>query len=870
MVNFWRLSIFVFAVSAIISSSYVYAGTRKIVVKDQLNQAYGRELVSVPFSAGFGKCRLDSFYLTGPAGPVAVQLSAIVFRTPKKKYVKTATVWFVVEKLDPLTSHEYTLTWGRRKAKTPATDLAVNARNDFIEILTSAIGVRLPVGKGMNGKGAPAPLLSMRLGGRNWSKASAWGNKADIIGWSAEVIDKGPVFARCISHYVLTDKVLVTFKATVVAGDSAVRWEMDVKGDRPAAFVDFALPAIPGVKQAVLPKGYGQWARQDRKKDVGDQEAGFVALSPNTSLINIFADNPHRVVFSAGDVSLELISREPGAWVDPGPPQTYGPAGGDHWDLNMIGEMWKGWQRKAMPVRYAPDGRVSLTANLVKGRRLWSVSAGVPLVGDKLQKVREMVLDWPAAPKHPYLFIDMAAIRDVWQRAGSDPALNKTLNGRWAAAALEVIRKPRDKRTKKEVEGVVKSLRSMLGKLGRYDVMRSAIRVVALYDAVIDSDLISPEDRALFRAQMAYLGYLMADPMCWSTERGYGSGNPNMHCSYILSLGIIACALREHPKAKEWSNYATAWLNKWLNSEVGANGEWIPEGSHYGLVSLEPQLVYAIAAKRAGYHDFTTDARLKKVALYFAKMHTPPDVQRGNCRVTGAWGRGTSGDKLAICGIAARMTAKSDPAYSKIMQWMWAQTGYPGHIGDYRLGGYEPFYLDRRLPQSAPDWGSELFPQLGALLRADFNTPTESYVNVLACVDSLRNLDVWVPGVGGISQWFGLGKSLSTCFTIDGGYAVRHELLAEGVRLARNYAPGDDLDPFGYYNKTDFSSFASLPHADYVRTRVVNTHVDKRGWKPAKVPAYPKVTPAKSDKLDWTRQLLFLKDADEIKRLIPA
>lgn len=858
MLHFRLRSLFGLAALASATCLHAHAATRTIIVKEQLHQEYGRELLSTPFSAGTEECTPGSFRLTGPKGPVAVQLSDVQFRTPKKQHVKTATIWFVVEKLYPLTTHQYTLTFGQKQAAPLTTDLTVNMEDDVVKLSTSSLGVRLPVGKGAGGKNTPAPLLGMRLKRNAWSGKSEWTGQARITGWSAEVTDRGPVFARCISQYTISEEATVTFVATVIAGDSAVRWQMNVTGDRPETLVRFALPAVPGVKQAALPKGYGQWAR-DRKKAVGNQEAGFVALSPNTSLVNIFADNPHRVVLSAGDISLELMSRDPGAWVKPGPPHSYGPTGLDSWNLDMIGEMWNGWQRKAMPVQYAGNGAVSLVASLVQGRRLWSVSAGPPAVGDSLRKVRGMVLDWPSTSKHPHLFMDMPAIKDVWRRAQSDPALDKTLHGRWAAAALKVMRKPAGKRTTKEVAAVVNTLRQQLAKMGHFDVMRGAIGAAGLYDALIDSDLISSSDRALFRAQMAYLAYLMADPMCWSAEHGYGSGNPNMHCSYTLSLGVIACVLKEHPNAKEWSDYATGWLHEWLTDEVGANGEWLPEGSHYGLVSLGPQQAYAIAAERAGYHDFTADARLKSETLFFAKMHAPPDVQRNNKRVTGSWGRGTSNDRLAICGIAARMTSQKDPEYARVMQWMWARTGYPGGVGDNRLGGYEPYYLARNVPEAAPVWGSELFPGLGALLRADFNTPHESYVNVLACVDSQRNLDVWVPGVGDIAQWVGLGKPLSTCFTFKTGYGERHELLAEGVRLARNYAPGDSLNPFGYYTKTHFDSFAAMPKADYVRTRIVNTHADKRGWTPPKMPAYPKVTPAKSHKLDWTRQILFLK-----------
>ena len=52
--------------------------------------------------------------------------------------------------------------------------------------------------------------------------------------------------------------------------------------------------------------------------------------------------------------------------------------------------------------------------------------------------------------------------------------------------------------------------------------------------------------------------------------------------------------------AAAWADRATRWEDKWLADEVGPNGEWLPEGSHYGMVSLEPMVAYAVAAQRAG------------------------------------------------------------------------------------------------------------------------------------------------------------------------------------------------------------------------------------------------------------------------------
>jgi hypothetical protein len=93
------------------------------------------------------------------------------------------------------------------------------------------------------------------------------------------------------------------------------------------------------------------------------------------------------------------------------------------------------------------------------------------------------------------------------------------------------------------------------------------------------------------------------------------------------------------------------------------------------------------------------------------------------------------------------------------------------------------------------------------------------------------------------------------------GYNERHELLRNGVRLARNWGqPGDPKGPFGHYTRTRFGAFAALPTADYVRSTFENDVPDTRDWFPDNLPPYPRVTPAAGTNLTWTRQLLFVKD----------
>ncbi len=869
------------AVGILVAAGTVSGDEMKFRMKEHLGLKYGRELISVPVSAAQG----DSLSVAGPRGPVPGQLSASGLSSGQEKSDRAVKAVFVIDGLAPRADETYALKYGKEKAPEIKADLSVAEGDGTVEIISSGVGVRLPLGeKKLDVPQAPekipGPMLAMRLGNGAWGGSSNLAGDAAVKSWASRITDRGPVFTRVELEYVFTDDSTLALAAELVAGDNSVRWDMQVSDDRPNLAVSFVLPPIPGVKQVDYPRGYGQWAYSSAKTGkrtlpISPGDKPFCQLCPDSSVVNCFPENAVSIVLApeGGGASLQIRSHESGLWADPVAPFTYG--GFKNWDLNMIVKSWQNWQRKRIPVSYASDGTVTMNAALTKGRRIWSVGTGEPAVGRYLDKIKDHVLEWPYDSKrpHPCLFMDAAEVKTAIARAESDPGMKKEqARGEFAWAwnafampsAIGLPQKPADQQSPEEKAKVIGALRKQLSFLGEFDVMRGAIGLAGLYDALIDSTLVAPDEKPLLRAQMAEFAYVLADPKCWSPERGYHSGNPNMSCSYILSLGIIACAISDHPKAKTWTDYASGWMDRWLDSEVGPNGEWIPEGSHYSTVSIDVMLAYAIAAKRAGFKDFTNDPRLKKMLLYYAKTQTPRDPQRGNFRASGAWGRGTSGDAMPLFAMAAIMSAKSDPDFSQTMQWIWSAEGFPPGGADWRMGGYEPYAFDPKLPAKTPAWNSELFPNLGVFCRSAFETPYESYIILLSHTDSLRNLDVWTPGIGGISQWFGRGKPLSTCFNMDTGYAVRHELLRDGVRLARNWgAPEDPKMPFGHYTTTAPQAVALQSAADYVRSTFAYTKVDDRDWFPnPPPPAYPRVAPAKEPKLEWTRQMLFMKDAD--------
>ncbi|WP_309381072.1 hypothetical protein [Cerasicoccus frondis] len=752
-------------------------------------------------------------------------------------------VWFITSPLKPYDSATYNLEQASGNIAKP--DLLINESGASVEISTKELSAKFPLGQGSDSP--PPPLLGLRFKEGTLSKTSIWSNPGPIQSWQSQVIASGSVFAKVRTSYQFQDGSYASFTATIIAGDNTVYWRMAVSGNYPETKVIFNLPAIQGAPTVIQPKGYGQWARSDKKINVASLQNNQIQLSPKTSLLALFPQNPWRLDFDNGKEQLALFSRMPGDWVKPVAMQTY--YGQEDWSLPMIEKMWAGWQASGMPVNYATDGGIELTAPCSTGVREWAVANGQPVIGRELEEIQAMTLEWQESDQHPLLFLDADEVAKKQKEI-------QVQHSDWAALVLSLNSNSKDSQVKR----VVKKLSDQLGLLGNYDVMRKAIGVAGMYDALIDSDWISKDERRIMRAQMAYLGYLLADPMCWSSERGYGSGNPNMHCSYILTLGVVACVLRDHPMSEQWANYAADWLDHWLDHEVGPGGEWVPEGSHYGNVSLEAIVSFTIASQRAGYRDFTNDPRLKRLITYFAKLYTPPNPEKGGVRVTANYGRGVSSEKMSTIGIAARMYAQADPELSAKLQWLWAQTNYTSYLGDYRLGGFRYYYVDKTLPQQAPEWHSEQFPDFGVVFRAGFNTPKESFVNFLAGVDSIRNLDIWAPSVTDIAQWYALGKPISTCFTLFTGTKERHELLSEGVQLARNYQPGDKGSPFGYYTSTDFSAFATLPGMDYARTVRTNIKPDERNWLPPHLPQYPKLKKARSDKLTVDRQVAFIRE----------
>ncbi len=313
-----------------------------ISVSEKLNQAYSNQLLSYSFEAGDHECLATSVTVTGPQGAVPTQIIDAVYWPDGQGFVKSGRVVFLAGELKPLTTNVYQLHCSAAPPEYTASDLKVSAASDIVEIATSHIGVRLRLGASAFDQPQPlsqlpAPLVAYRMNDV-WGGAGKFYGDALVRSFSSKLVESGPVLARAISKYELTDGNVIALTAEVVAGDNAVRWDLTATNDKPDAGIEHLLPAPPGVKSAVGLQGFGLWNSSDRVIPLPAKAEAFAYLGPDTSVIvNACPRCAWSLQLSSGvGEEVRLSSRDPAGWVDPLPGLTYG--GSKSWNRNATGK----------------------------------------------------------------------------------------------------------------------------------------------------------------------------------------------------------------------------------------------------------------------------------------------------------------------------------------------------------------------------------------------------------------------------------------------------------------------------------------------------------------------------------------------------
>jgi hypothetical protein len=214
---------------------------------------------------------------------------------------------------------------------------------------------------------------------------------------------------------------------------------------------------------------------------------------------------------------------------------------------------------------------------------------------------------------------------------------------------------------------------------------------------------------------------------------------------------------------------------------------------------------------------------MKKVIEWFAKWSTPPDSRFGGFRHLPPVGNTYINEPTGEFGVMASIWKEKDPQFASEMQWMFHQQRsweQPGIGGGYpALAGYRSLIVDSSIPEQAPHWGSELFPNTGVMLRNKY--PSDRETSLLLLAGSFGGYrSHWDDDSGSVTLW-GKGRIIADDFGYNG------------------LAPSDQhsmIDSPAARGVMQVQTFTSTPQFDYVR----------------------------GAKAGWQRQITFIKDDDAL------
>ncbi len=639
----------------------------------------------------------------------------------------------------PLGQSEYKLAPG---VPTISTDLTVTDLGAQFEVKNSKTGIRIR-------KGAEAltlgPIAGVRLPSGAWVGSGRLLLSKPALSYQARVVAQGAVYVDVEVIYTLTPSSFWKLRFRMIANEPVALVDEVFSGDSESRY------------ELSLNTGFGADQMFWRKEN---EAAGSESIGAAGST-NIFLLEPWHfwwegdyqgdwVSFysSGGSDLLGLATRDAGSWVDPvrnGWEYRVPIRGADltmHLQLQGYGRKWMLFALDKTTALQPQGGLASLPQQLKIKH------------GDfPLDQVNRHALTWQdTGLTYPRLFIspeDIVALRGKLNLRGFDwfrdlaykfneydlddyiPATlisnDPILKGRLATEAISWL------------QGTVDLyVRQTQYRTAGHDLSRHYNDVAItlnMMDAALSTGIFNQSERQRIRAQLAFLAYTLESPLVISPERGY-LANPNMTSATRSVLGVLACLIPDHPRARTWADIAIERMAGELDEWAGEQGGWL-EAPHYATVALDSIFALSVAATRAGFlgPEWIYHPKLKGVMRWMAHMTTPRDPLLAGQRHLPAIGNTYLGERTSIPGWAAYIWKDRDPAFSREMQWVWKEQGSfskPGIGGAYPgVAGYTRFILNPNLPSQAPQWGSELFPDAGAVFRAHFPSSVETYMHYI-------------------------------------------------------------------------------------------------------------------------------------------
>ncbi|MEI7938667.1 MAG: hypothetical protein WCK27_18445 [Verrucomicrobiota bacterium] len=630
---------------------------------------------------------------------------------------------------------------GERKTEDRRQRTEFKDQPEWVELSNDNIAIRVNKGPKALKEG---PIGGIRLGSGRWVGAGElhWpgaGTAAPQIKVTAE----GPVFADVETEYSFAHDGYWRLRFRVIAGEPVVLVDEHFSGPSGATYR--------------LKLGAG-WAPDHlfyRKEQTGATSAlkdwsgeNVFLLEPWLEWWRSICGNWLAVYRDDSPDLLAVGLRDAACWVEPGKTKWYCNVDVAKADLGMDLQL-RGFQRKWMLMALPCNDALKSASDTAPLPQQCLIKHGdVPL-----DEIKDYVLEWPdAGPAHPRLYVapeEIARFRQHFKVNAnllSDLRQNtpkqRPLDDYVAYALATGDRELREKLAQfavAELQSCVdlftRQLRHPTPGSFPHQKYDRVVPTLNALDAVLAPGVLASEQRARVRAQLAFLGYALASPSFHSPERGY-SANPNMTTAVRCMSGLIACLIPDHPEARAWAQLGIREMAKELDTWTGPNGGWL-EAPHYATVSLDALIALALALRQTPFTDtdWAHHPKLKAAVRWLACISTPRDSRLGGQRHMPEIGNTYTGERTCLPGWLASIWRDKDPVFAKQMQWMWQEQGSfskPGIGGLYPgLMGYSALMFDPSISSEAPTWGSEWFPEAGAVFRAHFPGDGETYLHYI-------------------------------------------------------------------------------------------------------------------------------------------
>ncbi len=630
---------------------------------------------------------------------------------------------------------------------------------DEQQVSNGVITARLPATGSFDPGAAPGPVVALQRHGR-WIGQGVWGT-CDFTGRiETTITDRGPLFARWVTRYIVAGQVFARYECTLYAGEDFVRVRDETKLGAGMAF-RFRLTGPDAPTEWFT---YGGGEADNVVRGTLDNPPDHKGRERGNEFLHIDFNSAHFqmsytwVGFIVNDqAALGICELRGGHWEMPGRNRirvlrtTNGvafvfPADGGSKEFALVA---------GDPAAYAPAKGGS------RFRSLRSKYSDLPL-----EKVRHWVTDWPLRPyDRPILYPRGTAERwreklDAWPELAA--AYRERTFKEFPAQLVQYLltgdRTKRDALLAKVDENLRKGVEHAFSSYLRLIIFDGRTLKVNL--EVIDvlrwrGELDDATARTLAR-RAAFIAYCFADPDFWPwnsmfrdrddlrsigaeywDDMGPALCPPNFSTEYYTSFGLMGLAYPEHPAARGWVDQAVELFERNLSFFFYEGGGYT-ESVNYHAHELSMLTHLAVGLWAGGERDFFEHPRFKATYGFMLDMLTPrgaltdrgvelatapamlnPPRDRRGVLITN-WGNSgfdCSGFVVPIVtAIAAGVYADLDPAYAQRLMTAWRLSAQEltGHYLALHL-----IALGRPdLPDVPLNLGSKLVESLGAVMRA--------------------------------------------------------------------------------------------------------------------------------------------------------